>query len=105
MVSGSTVRARHVGKDITALFKNLVGGEVSEYTSLLAQSREQALQRMKDVAVEKRARIDNAVKNNSKIIKSSRDRQILSYLESLMIKKHKPKINVGIKAAKELLLF
>lgn len=55
VVSGSTVRARHVGKDITALFKNLVGGEVSEYTSLLAQSREQALQRMKDVAVEKGA--------------------------------------------------
>ena len=55
VVSGSTVRARHVGKDITALFRNLVGGEVSEYTSLLAQSREQALQRMKDVAVEKGA--------------------------------------------------
>ena len=55
VVSGSTIRARHVGKDITALFRNLVGGEVSEYTSLLAQSREQALQRMKDVAVEKGA--------------------------------------------------
>ena len=55
VVSGSTVRARHVGKDITALFRNLVGGEVSEYTSRLAQFREQALQRMIDVAVEKGA--------------------------------------------------
>jgi uncharacterized protein YbjQ (UPF0145 family) len=43
---GSTVRARHVGRDITAVFKALVGGEISEYTRLQAESREQALQRM-----------------------------------------------------------
>ena len=55
VVSGSTVRARNIGRDITALFRNIVGGEVSEYTSLLAQSREEALQRMKDVAVGKGA--------------------------------------------------
>ena len=55
VVSGSTVRARNIGRDITALFRNIVGGEVSEYTLLLAQSREEALQRMKDVAVGKGA--------------------------------------------------
>ena len=55
MVCGSTVRARNIGKDISALFRNIVGGEVSEYTLLLAQSREEALQRMKDVAVGKGA--------------------------------------------------
>ena len=55
VVSGSTVRARNIGRDITAAFRNVVGGEVSEYTSLLAQSREEALQRMKDVAVGKGA--------------------------------------------------
>ena len=49
------MRARNIGRDITALFRNVVGGEVSEYTSLLAQSREEALQRMKDVAVDKGA--------------------------------------------------
>lgn len=43
---GSTVRARSVGRDIFAGLKNLVGGEISEYTKLQAQSREQALQRM-----------------------------------------------------------
>lgn len=43
---GSTVRARHMGRDISALLKNLVGGEISEYTKLMAESREQALQRM-----------------------------------------------------------
>jgi uncharacterized protein YbjQ (UPF0145 family) len=43
---GSTVRARHLGRDIFAGLKNLVGGEVHEYTQLQAESREQALQRM-----------------------------------------------------------
>ena len=43
---GSTVRARNVGRDIFAGFKNLIGGEIDEYTKLQAQSREQALERM-----------------------------------------------------------
>lgn len=48
---GSTVRARNVGRDIFAGLKNLVGGEISEYTQLQAQSREQAMQRMEQDAV------------------------------------------------------
>ena len=47
---GSTVRARNVGQDIFAGLKNLIGGEISEYTKLQAQSREQALQRMHEDA-------------------------------------------------------
>ena len=43
---GSTVRTRNVGNDILAAFKNLVGGEVAEYTRLQADAREQALQKM-----------------------------------------------------------
>lgn len=43
---GSTVRARHVGRDIFAGLKTIVGGEISEYTKLLAQAREEAMQRM-----------------------------------------------------------
>lgn len=43
---GSTVRARHLGKDIFAGFKNIVGGEVSEYTKLMADAREEAISRM-----------------------------------------------------------
>ena len=46
MVTGNSVRARHVGKDILAVFKNIVGGEIEEYTKLLAESREQSLDRM-----------------------------------------------------------
>ena len=43
---GNTIRARHIGTDIIAGLRNLVGGEVSEYTKLLAEAREQALDRM-----------------------------------------------------------
>ena len=43
---GSTVRARNIGSDIFAGLKNIVGGEISEYTKLLADSREQAIERM-----------------------------------------------------------
>jgi len=46
IVRGSTVRARNIGRDILAGLKNIVGGEIEEYTKLQAQSREQALQRM-----------------------------------------------------------
>jgi uncharacterized protein YbjQ (UPF0145 family) len=46
LVRGNTIRARHVGRDIMALFRNIVGGEINEYTKLLAESREQALDRM-----------------------------------------------------------
>ena len=46
LVSGNAVRARHVGKDILAGLRNLVGGEIIEYAKLLAESREQALDRM-----------------------------------------------------------
>ncbi len=46
LVRGNTIRARHVGKDILAYMRNLVGGEITEYTKLLAESREQALDRM-----------------------------------------------------------
>jgi uncharacterized protein YbjQ (UPF0145 family) len=43
---GSTIRARHIGKDIMAALRNLIGGEIEEYTKLLAEAREQALDRM-----------------------------------------------------------
>lgn len=46
LVRGSTIRARHVGHDIMAGLRNVVGGEVKDYTVMLAQAREQALQRM-----------------------------------------------------------
>ena len=50
MVRGNTVRARHLGRDITAALRGLVGGEIHEYTKVLAESREQAIDRMLEEA-------------------------------------------------------
>jgi len=46
MVRGNTIRARHIGKDIMAGLRTIVGGEITEYTKMLAESREQAIDRM-----------------------------------------------------------
>lgn len=46
IAKGSTVRARHLGRDIFAGLKNIIGGEISEYSKLLNQSRDQAMERM-----------------------------------------------------------
>ena len=50
LARGSTVRARNIGRDIFAGLKNIVGGEIHEYTKLQAEAREQSLQRMQDDA-------------------------------------------------------
>lgn len=52
VVRGNTIRASNIGRDIIALFKNMVGGEIQEYTKLFAESREQALDRMIEQARE-----------------------------------------------------
>jgi uncharacterized protein YbjQ (UPF0145 family) len=50
LVRGNTVQAKHVGKDIVAGFRNFVGGEIKEYTEMLAEAREIALKRMEQKA-------------------------------------------------------
>lgn len=50
LVKGNSIRARHLGRDIVAGFRNIVGGEITEYTKMLAESREQALDRMEEEA-------------------------------------------------------
>lgn len=50
LVKGNTIRARHVGKDIIAAMRNITGGEIYEYTKMLAQAREEALDRMMEQA-------------------------------------------------------
>ncbi len=46
LVRGNTIRARNVGRDILAIFKNLIGGEIEEYTKMMAEARDQAIDRM-----------------------------------------------------------
>jgi len=50
LVKGSTIRARHLGRDITAGLRSIVGGEISEYTKLMAEAREEAIHRMVEQA-------------------------------------------------------
>ena len=52
IVRGNTIRARHIGKDILAGLKNIVGGEIEEYTKLIAEARDQSLDRMTENAKE-----------------------------------------------------
>ncbi|RKX20124.1 MAG: YbjQ family protein [Candidatus Zixiibacteriota bacterium] len=60
LVRGNSVRVRHIGRDIIAGLKTIIGGEVAEYTKMLAETREQALDRMIEEAIKKGA---NAVVN------------------------------------------
>jgi uncharacterized protein YbjQ (UPF0145 family) len=46
LVRGNTIRARHIGRDIMAVLRNVVGGEISDYTKMMAESREQSIDRM-----------------------------------------------------------
>jgi len=46
LAKGNTIRARHIGRDIMAILRHIVGGEISDYTKMMAETREQALDRM-----------------------------------------------------------
>jgi len=62
LVKGNTIRARHIGKDIMAGLRGIVGGEISEYTKMMAQAREEAIARM----------VENAEKEGANAIVSMR---------------------------------
>ena len=55
IVKGSTIRARHIGRDIAAGFKNVIGGEIKSYTQMISQSREEAFNRMVNDAADQKA--------------------------------------------------
>ncbi len=50
LARGNTIRARHIGRDIMALIRHVIGGEITDYTKMMAESREQALDRMAEDA-------------------------------------------------------
>ena len=50
LVKGNTIRARHIGRDIAAVLRGIIGGEITEYTKLIAESREQSIDRMAEEA-------------------------------------------------------
>jgi uncharacterized protein YbjQ (UPF0145 family) len=70
MVRGNTIRARHLGKDITAVLRNVAGGEITEYTKMMAESREQAVDRMIEDAAALGANAILAVRFQTSMVQS-----------------------------------
>ena len=78
LVRGSTIRARHVGRDIMAGLRSLVGGEIVDYTKMMAEAREQAIQRMVEDAEGKGANAVVGMKFTTSMIMSNAS-EILAY--------------------------
>ncbi|MBA7632556.1 hypothetical protein ES703_40104 [subsurface metagenome] len=78
LVRGSTIRARHVGRDIMAGLRSLVGGEIVDYTKMMAEAREQAIQRMVEDAEKKGANAVIGMKFTTSMIMSNAS-EILAY--------------------------
>lgn len=68
MVRGSTIRAKHIGKDIMAAFRGMAGGEITEYTKMMAEAREEALNRMIEVAEKEGANAVVAVRFGTSMV-------------------------------------
>ena len=78
LVRGSTIRARHVGRDIMAGLRSLVGGEITDYTKMMAEAREQAIQRMVEDAEKQGANAVVGMKFTTSMIMSNAS-EILAY--------------------------
>lgn len=86
LVYGNTIRARHVGRDILAALKNVVGGEIEEYTKLMAEAREQALDRMIAQATARGANAVLDVRFSTSYIMGSAS-EILAYGEAVTLER------------------
>lgn len=71
LVRGNTVRARHLGRDFAAAFRNIVGGEIPEYSQLMSEAREEAIQRMLESAEDRGAQAVVAIRFETADIMSS----------------------------------
>ena len=84
IVRGNTVRARHVGHDIVAGLKNIVGGEIGEYAKLVAESREQSLDRMKEQAEQLGANAIVAVRFSTSVMQAGAA-ELLAYGTAVVV--------------------
>jgi len=78
LVKGSTIRARHLGRDIMAGFRGMVGGEITEYTKMMAEAREEAIQRMVEDAEKKGANAIVSMRFTTSMVMQSAS-EILAY--------------------------
>ena len=77
-VKGNTIRARHLGRDIMAGFRGVVGGEITEYTKMMAEAREQAVQRMIEDAEKQGANAIVSMRFTTSMVMTSAS-EILAY--------------------------
>ena len=78
LVKGSTIRARHLGRDIMAGLRGMVGGEITEYTKMMAEAREEAIQRMVEDAEKKGANAIISMRFTTSMVMQSAS-EILAY--------------------------
>ena len=84
LVKGSTIRARHLGRDIMAGLRGVVGGEITEYTKMMAESREQAIQRMVEDAEKQGANAIVGMRFTTSMVMSNAS-EILAYGTGVVI--------------------
>ena len=84
MVKGNTIRARHIGSDIMAGLRGVVGGEISEYTKMMAEAREQAIQRMVEDAEKQGANAIIGMRFTTSMVMTSAS-EILAYGTGVML--------------------
>jgi len=84
LVRGNTIRARHIGRDIMAGLRNVVGGEITDYTKMMAESREQALDRMVENAQNLGANAIVGVKFATSMVMQSAS-EILAYGTAVVV--------------------
>jgi uncharacterized protein YbjQ (UPF0145 family) len=84
LVRGNTIRARHIGRDIVAFLRNIVGGEITDYTKMMAESREQAIDRMIGEAEELGANAIITVRFTTSMIMQSAS-EILAYGTAVIV--------------------
>ena len=85
LVKGSTIRARHLGKDIMAGLRGMVGGEISEYTKMMAEAREEAIQRMVEDAEKKEANAVVSMRFSTSMIMQNAA-EVLAYGTGVVLK-------------------
>lgn len=86
LVRGNTIRARHIGRDMMAIFRNIVGGEITDYTKLMGESREQAFDRMIDQASQQGANAVVGVRMTTSMLMGGAA-ELLAYGTAVVIEK------------------
>jgi uncharacterized protein YbjQ (UPF0145 family) len=85
LVKGNTIRARHIGRDIMAGLRGIVGGEISEYTKMMAEAREEAIKRMVEDAEAQGANAIVSMRFTTSMIMSNAS-EILAYGTAVVLK-------------------